>query len=143
MPYFTDSSGNIEHASPGLLKKGELEKRGLRLLSDAEAKKRLAKGQPERKPAAELVQPEVEDVEDVAPAGDEQEDGGPDLDEAAQQQYDEICAEIDAVPNDAAGKDRLEEIGREYDLELDRRKNVAALRNQLKTHIAETLGITA
>ncbi|MBP9118581.1 MAG: hypothetical protein KBF58_10930 [Methyloversatilis sp.] len=132
MSYFTDSSGNIAHASDGLLRPGELAKRNLRLLTDAEAETLLARGQQ----SVVVAQPTHADPVHVEPAND-----GDEMNAVAQQQFDEVCAQIDAIHGDAEGKDRLEEIGREYDIELDKRRSANALRSQLKAKIAETLGV--
>lgn len=142
MPYYVDSHGNVDHASPALLKPGELESRGLRLITDAEAKRRLAKGQPVRLPVERATLDDGEndgspidgETSDDVPDADE----GPDLGAAAQAQFDELVAEID---NQATDKDRLEAIGRDYDIELDKRKSLGHLRTTLKAKIAETLGL--
>lgn len=135
MPYFTDSSGNIAHASDGLLRPGELAKRNLRLLTDAEAETLLARG-----PQAVATTADAQ-LSHADPVHAEPANGGDEMNAVAQQQFDEVCAQIDAIHGDAEGKDRLEEIGREYDIELDKRRSANALRSQLKARIAETLGV--
>lgn len=145
MAYYIDSAGNIDHASPGLLKPGELKKRNCRLLSDAEAKRLIARGQIVRLPAdqeagAEVTAADVAAIE-AAENGESEATGDEGIGAQAQAQFEEVSATIDALGDDKAAKDQLEEIGREYEIELDKRKGAATLKEQLKRSIADALGV--
>lgn len=125
------SNGDVVPANVELLKDARFVK-----ISEAEAKRRFDK--PTR------VEPELDGPEPVESGGEDAsgDDQGNEAGESSGElraQFDELVERIRGIDD----KDVLEDLGREYGYEADKRKGVPKLQAELIAHVGETFGFKA